>query len=282
MNVSKFKLLGTGSRGLKATCIEQVLKKTTTGEITIKDEVERTRKVPVPWELKKSLNDLKYEFLVAIGRWSGDWSRYLNDNKTGFIENKDLPTVLVQLWENTKVIGLSVRKDGFVMTGLIRIIGHKTITENSPFITEMDEDYEIFDSAYEKIDSTMKEVEKYLLDERFMHAEPKEFLLDIFGDKEGQKERIMEQSMEASEQEMIDWLEKKNYVVTSFSEVVPEIDEDKTDIKELLDETSDQVTDSLNNDFSDGILPAVSIGEEEEQEIRNIVKKNRKKKVPVV
>ena len=282
MVVSKFKLLGNGSRGLKATCVESIQKNGTYGVVTVNDEVDRTRKVPVPWEIKKSINDLKYEFLVAIGRWDGSWSKYLNEDKTGFLDEKEVPTVLMTLWENVKVTGISSKSSGFVITGLIKIIGHKTITENSPFLTATDEDYEIYDDAVEKIANVMTKVETFLTDERFMHADPKQYLLELFNEKPDQKERISQQSIEESENEMIERLRDKGAIVILAEDAMPGIEEDVTDTKDLLEETDSSKGSDVILPLNNEILLPVTYSEVKEEQIKNIAKGNSKKKTAKV
>lgn len=270
MQISSFKLVAGGSNGLKAVCEENVQKTGNSGIITIKDKVTREREVPVPWEIKKKINDLKYDFLVSIGRWDGDWSKYLNEDKTDLIDKDKIPTNLMFVWDNSKITGVSKKNKGFVLTGVVRIIGHKTVTENSPFLTDSDQDFEIFDETMHKIQEAFDAVQSFLLDERFSHAEPKAYLLDLFSNKPDEQERINALDDDECDQEMIDRLAIKGIIAIKPEEVMSDVIEEV--LSEVKEEVSTEVIGSLNGSLKANI-PALT----EESEV--ILAKRAAKKV---
>lgn len=159
MQINSFKLIDDGYTGISVTAKESIAQ----GNLTIIDEVTRTRKYPLPDDLRESIQKLKYFFLNLTGHWIEPY------NKCFDLTNYDFQTIdggseppksymlLKTLMNHTHITGISLKNAGFCITGAIETVEGKKIGLSTPFITEED-DVSFFIEATDKINHILDEV----------------------------------------------------------------------------------------------------------------------------
>lgn len=228
MQIQKLNLINDGKKGVEVLSIEPVQKK----GITVMDKVKRERDVPIPLFLKTSLSALKYYYLVLTGYWQSEWDNYLNETKSEF-EKPDKETAathayqrMIQLWDNTTITGFKADGSGFMLFGKIKVLGNKVTAPCTPLVTiDDDAEYGLYVETMDKIDACKKDTIHFITSDQFLKSNPKDYLLENAGDREEEKERINALSEEEMEEEMIQKLEERGFVVFS-SEDSPGIEEE--------------------------------------------------------
>jgi hypothetical protein len=154
MQISSFKLIDEGYTGIRVTAKEAIPQ----GNLTIIDEVTRTRLYPLSDEAIKSVQKLKYFFLNLTGHWIEVFNKSFNSQTYEIIhpepgtEPAKSYILLQSLLSHTKITGISLKNAGFCITGTIETVEGKKMGVTTPFVTEED-DLGFFLEATSKINS---------------------------------------------------------------------------------------------------------------------------------
>jgi hypothetical protein len=211
MNISKFKLLEGGLSGVRIESIEKMPHE----NMMFLDDVSRTRKVPLSDELRAKIQNLKYFYLNLTSHWIPPFNAYfdLQEYKLGPLVEKDGKqpqgqTLLHDIWNHTKITGVTIKNGGFVITGEIEVVDGKKIGIPTPFITEED-DLSFYLDARNKIELIMEDL-AVALDSRALPM-PKDKQMSIaFGEK---PEEVEAMDMDELEQRFIDRLMEKGAII---------------------------------------------------------------------
>ena len=164
MNISKFKILDGGLSGVRIESIEKMPHE----NMMFLDDVQRTRKVPLSDELRNKIQNLKYFYLNLTSHWISPFNNYfdLSEYKLGPLVEKDgkMPqgqSLLHDIWNHTKITGVTIKNGGFVITGEIEVVEGKKIGIATPFITEED-DLSFYLDARKHIENIMNDLPRLL------------------------------------------------------------------------------------------------------------------------
>jgi len=159
MQINSFKLLDDGFTGIQVTARESIAQ----GNLTIIDEVTRTRKYPLPEDLKRAVQKLKYFFLNLTGHWIEPYNKCFDLEKYDFIKINEgvVPPksfmLLQNLMNHTHITGISLKNSGFCITGAIETVEGKKMGLSTPFVIEED-DVSFFIEASDKINHILDEI----------------------------------------------------------------------------------------------------------------------------
>ena len=258
MKLKKLVLLDNGFKGIKIVVNEKHQKE---NDITVIDDVVRTRKVPVPQALRSKILKLKYFYLILTGHVDQGWADVIDgetlpDKK--FSKSAELE--IVQLWDNTHIDGFSISSNGFDITGSIMTVYGKYIKVSTPHITEGD-DFGHYDRVLDIIGEIANEMTDYFANATLQISAPKQYLLNFVGNDEQEIARVESMSDEDLEDEMIRKLEEKGHVVFGKDEMIgigegEEVEEEDDRLeKEPLPEPTDEVLEAKETGSNPGASP---------------------------
>lgn len=227
MNVEKFKLVDDGYGGIQLWGTE--LKKKENGMIPV--EAHLKFKVPIPNEVKESIQKMKLFFLQLTGYWETRYAAYLNEH----FEVKDLEDDsdgyirAVHLFDMVKITGLT-RKDGFVITGKIVNIYGQTIGLASPRITN-EGSYTSYDHFAQIANECITVIEDFVNASKINMMEPKQYALNLYKDAE---QHDLVEINNKTDAELIDIqrrdLEEKGYIVFNQDDLEERKEEEKESV----------------------------------------------------
>jgi len=180
---------------------------------TILADYTETRKQPVPFPLRAKLNRLKPYYLMLTGHWRNEWMELLED---GEIVSKNVKkngyAGLVSLLDNTEIRGITT-KGGFLITGFIKTLGVKGSAINTPNVVE-DDEFEFHGQVCEEIDNIKNDVTNYFKSKiLFTKEDAKQLLIEFYDGKQNEINRVSEQDDKQNEEEMLQNLSRKGYVI---------------------------------------------------------------------
>jgi hypothetical protein len=216
MNISKFTLLSGGIDGVKIEAIEKMPHE----KMLFLDQVTRTRKVPLSEELRDKIQNLKYFYLNLTSHWIAPFNKYFDLQEYKLLPvvmvDDQIPTgqtLLLDIWNHTKITGVTIRNGGFVITGTIEVVEGKKIGVATPFITEED-DLSFYMTAINKITEIMEDLEQSI-NTRALPAPNDKQMLISFGETE---ETIDATSIEEIERRVLDRLVDKGAIIMMDSD----------------------------------------------------------------
>ncbi len=213
MKIDKFKLISGGIEGIEVWRTEPVKK----GNLITIDQVRRVRRIQIDKSLRESIQGLKYYFLQLTRHWIAPYNNYFDKYtmKPMLFPKDDVKAphkILKVLWNDTSITGLSVKNDGFVITGTIESIPDKKIGISTPYITSED-DIGFYMEAMEKIEKIGEEINKYLYSRLLPIEEAREqYML------ENKKTSITEAEDEALIEKLVQKFQEKGAIVIMSDE----------------------------------------------------------------
>lgn len=270
MKVTKFKLVDDGYNGVIVEGIEYIKK----GNITIPDSVKRQRRVAIDDFTKESIQKLKYFYLNLTGHWIPPYSKYYDmgahelaplEDKGGAIPQGQ--SLLRQLWNETKITGVSLSETGFVIMGTIETVAEKIIGISTPHITE-DDDIGFYLEAREYIDSAIDNILGYFKKNVLMpFDDPKKYLEKYV------KENLDDKSAQEMTEMVIERLSQKGAIIMMNADSDDEVDTPAIGEISGKDEVSVHVTGNIDKenmgeqqDIGDEKVEEVKVEEKEEEE----------------
>jgi hypothetical protein len=214
MKINGFKLVDFGRKGIKITTSENVVK----DGITVVDDVDRHRPVPVPDKLRKKIQELKKQYMQICMYWLPEFD-VLWDSDTCEVKErndmKDAYTRLIHLLQCIQINGVKLVGSKFM------IMGQVTVSENGqvsaitvPLLGP--EDTEFYDETWSKIVEIKMEIKDYLESAK-LEINAKQYLLPLYEKNQEDLDSMSDEEMEAQAMEL---LEGKGFVVISQSEVM--------------------------------------------------------------
>jgi hypothetical protein len=211
MNISKFKLLDGGLSGVRIESIEKMPHE----NMMFLDDVQRTRKVPLSDDLRGKIQNLKYFYLNLTSHWISPFNNYfdLSEYKLGPLVEKDgkMPqgqSLLHDIWNHTKITGVTIKNGGFVITGEIEVVDSKKIGIATPFITEED-DLSFYLDARKHIEDIMNDLSQALESRALPMPKDKQMAISFGEDNE----EAEEMDMDELEKRFIDRLMEKGAII---------------------------------------------------------------------
>ena len=208
MKIDKFKLIAGGIEGIEVWRTEPVKK----GNIVTLDQVHRIRRIQIDKSLREDIQGLKYFLLQLTRHWIPPFNNYFDLGTMRPLPFPDSDVkgphkILKSLWNDTMVTGVSVKVDGFVITGTIESVPDKKMGISTPFITSEDDIGFYFD-AIEKIEHVADQINKYLYSRLLPIEEAREqYML------ENKKESMTEQEESDLIEKLIDKFQEKGAIV---------------------------------------------------------------------
>jgi len=257
MKIISFKLKDDGYKGVVVIREEAVQKQ----EQTILDEVKRTRGIPIPNELRSTIDKLKFHFLSLTRQFQPEWKQWLENNaivddhfrESGYKN-------CVKLWDDTTITGLNLQNGCIQITGKIAMIGEKIQGLTHPAIVEEDE-YEFFGELEVVVKEVTDAVAKYLDDKNLKMMTGEQYAMKFC--KESELEGITDK-----EEYMIEHLTKKGYFVGGNDEMNIESETEAT--AETKTEVAAEVKDDL-------MIPQVMPQAGTPEAVENFKKKQKEK-----
>lgn len=208
MKIDKWKLIAGGIEGIEVWRTEPVKK----GNLVTLDQVHRVRKIQIDKSLRESIQGLKYYFLQLTRHWIAPFNNYFDKEHMKPlpfpVEDVKAPhKILKSLWNDTAITGVSVKSEGFVITGTIESVPDKKIGLATPFITSED-DFGFYMEAIEMIEKISDEINKYLYSRLLPIEEAKEqYML------ENKKTSLSEDEENELIEKLIDKFQEKGAIV---------------------------------------------------------------------
>lgn len=158
MKISKFRLINEGFTGVVVDAVESINQ----GNLTVLDKVNRLRTYPVPDFIRDKISKLKYFYLNLTHHWIEPFDKCFDMETYDFVklDGQDPPKsyiILQTLMNHTRVLGVTMKNAGFVISGTIESVEGKKISISTPFITEED-DVAFFTEASDKIEEIMNDI----------------------------------------------------------------------------------------------------------------------------
>ena len=254
MNISKFKLRSGGLDGVIIEGIEKMPHE----NMMYLDDVSRTRKVPLSDELREKIQNLKYFYLNLTSHWIPPFNKYFDVK-----EYKLLPIVLVNdqvpqgqsilhdIWNHTKITGVTIKNGGFVLTGEIEVVEGKKLGIATPFITEED-DLSFYMDAIKKIEDIMEDLSSAIETRALPMPKDKAQMMISFGEKPEDVESL---SMDEIEQKLMNRLIEKGAIIM--------MDESSFQHKEIGDGSSKSTLNTNTKSIDSGNMPEAELHSEE-------------------
>lgn len=258
MNISKFKLR---SGGLDGVIIEGI-EKMPHNNMMYLDDVSRTRKVPLSDELRDKIQNLKYFYLNLTSHWIPPFNKYFD-----LKEYKLLPIVLVNdqvpqgqsilhdIWNHTKITGVTIKNGGFVITGEIEVVEGKKLGVATPFITEED-DLSFYMDAIKKIEDIMEDLSNAIETRALPMPKDKAQMMISFGEKPEDVESL---SMDEIEQKLVNRLIDKGAIIM--------MDENAFQHKEIGDGSSKSTLNTNTNSIDSNNMPEAEIHTDDNENV---------------
>ena len=163
IKIDKFKLIAGGMGGMEIWRTEPVRK----NDVVTLDRVHRKRDVPIDKPLREKVQKLKYFYLLLTRHYMSPFDKYMDHENKSPLPIKDMDSIpqgqllLKHLWNDTAITGVSMKDDGFVITGSIESLDGKKIGISTPYVTAED-DYAFYSEAIDFIHEISREINKYL------------------------------------------------------------------------------------------------------------------------
>jgi hypothetical protein len=265
MKINGFKLVDFGRKGIKITTEENVVK----DGMTIVDEVERHRQVPVPDSLRKKIQELKKVFMQICMYWVPEFDVLWDGDvcEPRIVNKMDREYErLVHLLQCIQINGVKIVGNRFMIMAQITVSDNGQVI--SPTVPLLGPDDSIFyDETWEKIMEIKKEIKSYL-DSAKLNIDAKQYLLPLYSKNEDDLNNMTDAE---AEKQAIELLQDKGFVVISGEEVMnPGDDESKTEENDGGD-TTGIVKEEKKKKKKKNELPALA-GESEEKVRRKVVK----------
>lgn len=214
MKINSFKLVDNGRKGIKITTSENVVK----DGLTVVDDVERHRQIPVTDMLRKKVQELKAVYLKICMYWVPDFDIVWDPVECIVKEKKNFENVykrLVHLMQCVQINGVKLVGARFMIMGQITVSenGH-VISPTTPLMGP--EDTEFYDESWEKIVDVKRAIKEYLESAK-VELNAKQYLLPLY---EKNKEDLDNMTDEEAEKQAIELLQDKGFVVISEDEVM--------------------------------------------------------------
>ena len=254
MNISKFKLRSGGLDGVIIEGIEKMPHE----NMMYLDDVSRTRKVPLSDELRDKIQNLKYFYLNLTSHWIPPFNKYFDVK-----EYKLLPIVLVNdqvpqgqsilhdIWNHTKITGVTIKNGGFVITGEIEVVDGKKLGIATPFITEED-DLSFYMDAIKKIEDIMEDLSSAIETRALPMPKDKAQMMISFGEKPEDVESL---SMDEIEQKLMNRLIEKGAIIM--------MDESSFQHKEIGDGSSKSTLNTNTKSIDSNNMPEAELHSED-------------------
>ena len=193
MQIKSIILQDDGFKGLKVIGLEPV--QTENG--TLMDEVQRTRRSPVPPEFKTKIKRLKFHFLYLGRFFMPEWLEYLkgdksdaSDDKTKFKESGYRNCI--KIFDDTKIVQLSSKSSGIFIKAKVQAVEGKMMDIQIPDITEED-DYPYFDDLVNLVKELFAEANIYLNSKKLKidSEQGRQLLFNFYKDEQKIEDMIM-------------------------------------------------------------------------------------------
>jgi hypothetical protein len=165
MDIIKFKLIREGLGGITIDCKEYFNPNQEFGNYHISDDVERTRKIPLPEELMDQIRKLKYYFLNLTGHWIPAYTKYYDDESKLLLPVGDDPKPahlhVKDLWNRIIITGAKASSKGFLLTGKIEVVKGKYMGISTPLISQED-DYAFFEDCLGVLHDVAREITDFI------------------------------------------------------------------------------------------------------------------------
>lgn len=215
METEKFKLIDSGNNGIEVFG-KEYRPSPKNPRIICVDNVSRKRRMPLNPEVTEQLKRLRYFFLNLTGHWVPPYNKHFDVNGLvpEQIEDGVQPSntllLLRSILNRTRVTGITLTENGFVMTGAIEVITGKVIGLATPLVTE-DDDVGFYGSAVNEINRTFDLVDKFVDAPELTVAEARKMLADA-----GVKAEELEvQDEESIISDAIELLVSKSFIILS-------------------------------------------------------------------
>jgi hypothetical protein len=244
MKIISFKLQDDGYKGVHVIREEAVQKQ---GQ-TILDEVLRKRGIPIPNELRSTIDKLKFHFLSLTRQFQPEWKEWLNDSTIAdeYFSQAGYKNC-VKLWDDTTITGLNIKNGCIQITGKINMIGEKIQGLTHPAIVEED-GYEYFGELESVVKEVTDAVAKYLDDKNLKMMTGEQYAMKFC--KEDELEGITDK-----EEYMIEHLTKKGYFVGGNDEMNIETEEEKQEVIDDVETKTEIVSESKDDLMIPQVLP---------------------------
>ena len=141
MKLKKFSLINGGRGGIVIEADEYLA---SGNNHQIIDDVKRTRKLPLSYDLLTEVDGLKYYFLVLTGHWIDSYNKYYDSELKmpkpfGDEEASKVHAILKSLWDRTTITGAAADYKGFTLKGTVSVIDKKPVKISTPKITDEDD-----------------------------------------------------------------------------------------------------------------------------------------------
>ena len=254
MNITKFKLRAGGFDGVTVEGIEKMPHE----NMMYLDDVLRTRKVPISDELREKIQNLKYFYLNITSHWIAPYNKYFDLKEYKLLPltmvNDQIPqgqTLLHDIWNHTKITGVTVKNGGFVITGEIEVVDGKKIGLSTPFITEED-DLSFYMDAIKKIEDILEDLSSAIETRALPMPKDKAQMMISFGENAEEMESL---SMDEIEQKIVNRLIDKGAIIM--------MDENAFSPKEISDGSSKAKLNTNTNSIDSNNMPDAEIHHEE-------------------
>jgi hypothetical protein len=224
MNIEKFKLIDNGLSGIQFKGTEVVKKD---GGAQIMVDLDKTYHVPVPREIVTQVQLLKYFFLQMTGFWPENGDKFLNEENTmadytkvwdrewyGYTEN---------LFRMTTITGFTYTSSGVIITAKLKGVEDMTYAVNTPLLKPAVVTVGFEDDLVALLIDIKKTVTNFIEDVKFRKMAPKQYMMDLAGEDEQERDRVQGLTEEEAEKEQIEKLQKKGFIVFQGEEVMGEI-----------------------------------------------------------
>lgn len=248
MKTEKFKLIDNGNNGVEVWG-KEYRPSPKNPRIICVDPVSRKRRLPFSDDMYEKLGRLKYFFLNLTGHWVPPYSKYFNLNTLTpeLVPEGEEPAkgflLMRSLLNRTRVTGVTLTEMGFVMTGIIEVVGDKVIGLSTPHITE-DDDVGFYGSATDEIYKVFDMIDKFVDAPVLTEAAARKMLAE-HGIKEEELSQKSEEDMICDAAEL---LASKNFVILSEADTSHMITGKKEEKKpEVIKTDSGKVSTSRKN-----------------------------------
>jgi len=268
MNIIKFKLLDGGLSGVRIDAVEKMPHE----NMMFLDDVQRTRKIPLGDELREKIQNLKYFFLNLTSHWISPFNKYFDLQEYKLLPlieiNDQQPqgqTLLHDIWNHTKITGVTIKNGGFVITGTIEVVDMKKIGISTPFITEED-DLSFYLDARKHIEDIMEELGN-TIEMRMLPIPTSKQMLLSFGEKE---EEVSDLNLEELEKKFYNRLVDRGAIII--------IDDNYfNDPGKIGNGPSEAILNTNTNSIDSHNMPEAEIHEDKHQEVLDEYSKKQKK-----
>ena len=232
MKIKKFKFIDRGMSGVVAETVEARIK----DNVTVFVDHQIKYKVPIPRDIIDQVQKLKFHMLVLLGLmpakgwdcFSDTWELQDYDKKL----NKEMYTHVYDLMQHLFITGFLYEDEKVLITATMK--GHDDLTYalNTPLYKIEGVTMEWEDSMAEIMRDSKRMVLEFIEDVKLRTMAPRQYLLDLFHEKEEEQQRVTALTDEQAEEEMKEKLAKKGYIMFKPEEVIEEIHETNNAIKE--------------------------------------------------